>query len=483
MGDLAVVPNRRQVIDALLRSNLSMFIQASYAATVPGAALVWHPYLDLIASRLQDVVEGRTRHFILTLPPRHLKSFCASVAMPAFYLGHHPTAEIMVVSYGQTLADRLGEQTRAVMSSAIYERIFANRLVSKRQPANLLRTVMGGLRRATSIDGVATGVGADLLIFDDPQKPGETLSDAVRRSTNAAFETTFLSRLNNPATARIVIVMQRLHEDDFVGHVSSLGGEWEILNLPAIAEADEVYAFKTCFGTHRFVRQEGEALHPVRIPLDELTRTREQVGEAAWATQFMQRPAPADGGIINVGEFVPYGPDERPLAFERVVQSWDTANKVEEWNDFSVCLTFGIKDGHAFLLDIYRQRVQYPDLKAAVVDLARRYQATTIVIEDKASGTQLIQELQRAGLTGIVPVMPVGDKKMRMSQSTSPIRSGLVHVPVESSFMAEFRHECVVFPNGRYRDQVDALSQALDHMFAVRTLGQGFLDYYESELR
>jgi hypothetical protein len=260
--------------DIILRNNLAAFIQASFAEVVPGVKLIWHPYLDLIAGRLNDVVQGNTRNLIITMPPRHLKSMCVSVAMPAFFLGHNPSADVMVVSYGQDLAKKFAEDTRTVMASAFYRRIFAVRLASPRQSVHVLKTNKGGVRRATSIDGAATGVGADLLIFDDPQKPNEALSDAVRRSTNEAFENTFLSRRNDPATCRIVIVMQRLHEDDFVGHVRSLGGAWDILNLPAIAEEDETYFFDTFLGRHRFQRKEGEALHPGRVPLSELALKR-----------------------------------------------------------------------------------------------------------------------------------------------------------------------------------------------------------------
>ena len=462
--------------DALLRNSLSTFIQATFQATVPGAGLLWHPYLDLIASRLQDVVEGRTRHLIITLPPRHLKSFCASVAMPAFYLGHHPTAEIMVVSYGQSLAERLGEQTRAVMSSAIYERTFSNRLLTKRQPPHLLRTTMGGIRRATSIDGVATGVGADLLIFDDPQKPGETLSDAVRRSTNEQYENTFLSRRNNPATARIVVVMQRLHEEDFVGHVRSLGGDWEILNLPAIAEAAESYGYRTCFGPARYTRREGEVLHPARISLEQLMKDREIAGEAAWATQYQQRPAPSGGGIVKTEWFKSYADQDLPAKFDRVVQSWDTANKASEFNDYSVCTTWGAKDGRFYLLNVLRERMLYPFLKRAVVDQARIHKATVVLIEDRASGTQLIQDLKHENFSKVKAVSPSKDKVMRMSDQTAPIENGFVYLPVQAHWLSEYLHELLVFPKGKYDDQIDSTSQALAYLNGDHE--PGIIGYY-----
>lgn len=447
--------------DTVLRNNLAAFIQASFAEVVPGVKLVWHPYLDLIASRLNDVVHGRIKNLIVTMPPRHLKSMCVSVAMPAYFLGHNPSADVMVVSYGQDLAKKFAEDTRTVMASDFYRRIFATRLASLRQSVHVLKTTRGGVRRATSIDGAATGVGADLLIFDDPQKPNEALSDAVRRSTNEAYENTFLSRRNDPATCRIVIVMQRLHEDDFVGHVKSLGGEWELLNLPAIAEEDETYYFETFLGRHKYQRKEGEALHPMRVPVPELELIRAQIGEASWATQYMQRPAPAGGGIVKLGWFKRYAPHEQPASFDRIVQSWDTANKINEWNDYSVCTTWGAKDGRFYLLHVLRKRFLYPDLKPAVIQQAQMHNATIVLIEDHASGTQLIQDLTRDNFSKFQACQPAKDKRMRMSDQTAPIENGFVYLPHEAYWLPEYEHELMVFPNGKFDDQVDSTSQAL----------------------
>lgn len=472
-----------EAYDAVLRNDMASFVRLVFRILHGGQAPEWAPYLDLVAAVLERVVWGEERRLIITMPPRALKSLCVSVALSAFYLGHFPRGEILNISYGNALSSELGEFVRKVMLSPEYKRIFSTRLASDRQPPVLLRTTEGGSRRGTSIDGAATGFGCDLMVFDDPQKALETLSDAIRKSTNVAFENTFLSRANDPKSCRIVVVQQRMHEDDFVGHVQSLGDQWTVINLPAIAEDEEEIPYQTFLGEHVYRRAAGESLHPKRFPTQVYEAIRRASGEAIWSTQYQQRPAPAGGGLIDIGEFKLYGPEEKPLSFERIVQSWDTANKVEEWNDFSVCLTFGLKDGHAFLLDILRKRLTYPDLRAAVVEQAILHKATTILIEDKASGTQLIQELQRAGKSGIVACTPVGDKKMRMSQNTNPIRNGNVHVPVAAAFMSEFNHECVVFPNGRHRDQIDALSQALDHIFAVRVVAQGFLDFYAWELK
>ena len=464
-----------ELVDAILRNDLASFTRLVFAEVTPGVELVWGGYLDLICATMAKVVSGETRNLIITIAPRHLKSICVSVALTAFFLGHNPTAEVLAVSYGQELAKTFAEYTRMVMVSAFYERIFATRL-APRQPVHALRTVQGGIRRATSIDGAATGIGADLMVFDDPQKPNEALSDAIRRSTNQAYENTFLSRRNDPATCRTVIVMQRLHEDDFVGHVLGLGGDWELLNLPAIAEEDEAYPYDTLLGPQVFRRAAGCALHPKRVPLAELDRIRARMGEARWAAQYMQRPAPAGGGLVKADWFKRYAAVDLPTAFSRVVQSWDTASTIAQWSDFSVCTTWGIKDGRIYLLNVFRERLLYPGLKRAVIEQMAIHGATEVLIEDHASGTALIQELRAAGHGKVRGRKPSGDKQMRMANQTAQIENGNVYIPAEAHWLAEYLHELTVFPNGKYDDQVDSTSQALDAIGNPQIKGGAYLE-------
>lgn len=466
--------------DSLLRSDFGLFVRSTFELVNQETVLSWSPYLDLICARLHAVAHGGVRQLIITLPPRHLKSFCVSVALPAYVLGHYPDQDIMCVSYGQELSTKFGEDTQKVMESPIYVRLFGKVLARARQPARLLRTAGGGVRRATSLEGSATGVGADLLIFDDPQKPGETLSEAMRRASNQAFENTFLSRRNNPATCRMIIVMQRLHEDDFVSHVLGLGGQWEVLNLPAIAEEDETFGYEDYGGPAEFRRAVGEALQPDRMPLETLLEIREQIGESAFATQYMQRPAPAGGGLVKAHWFRRYLPADKPAEFDRVVQSWDTANKVEEWNAYSVCTTWGQKGADIWLLDVFRQKLEYPDLKRAVVAQAFRFKPQVIYVEDRASGTQILQELRKEGIGSLREVKPSKDKLIRMTNQTAIIESGRVHIPEEAPWLADYLYELAVFPNGKFSDQVDSTSQALDAMHEIRP-GDNLIEYYRRE--
>jgi predicted phage terminase large subunit-like protein len=464
------------VIDVILRNDMACFLRATFPQASPGVTLIWAEYLDLICAKLARVVRGDCTKLIITMPPRHLKSICVSVILPAFYLGHNPSAEILCVSYGMELAKKFGQDTRAVMMSEVYRRIFDTRLKSARQPPHLLETTAGGSRRATSIDGAATGHGCELMIFDDPQKPHETMSEAMRRSTNQHYEDTFLSRRNHPGVCRTVIVMQRLHEDDFVGHVLGLGDDWEVLNLPAIADEDEAFPYRTFMGDFLYRRPQGTPLHPERIPIAELDRIRAASGEAVWASQYMQRPAPAGGGLINTAWFKRYNEADLPTQFDRIIQSWDTANTIGELSNYSVCTTWGIKDKRIYLLHVFRKKLTFPELKRAVRDQEILFKPNQIFIEDHASGTPLIQDLHNDGLFRVEGYKPKENKEMRMARQATQIENGFVYIPHEAHWLPEYLHELSVFPNGKYNDQVDSTSQALDVIGNPQNGSAGFFE-------
>lgn len=467
------------ILQILIRNDFATFVRQTFATLNPGAQLHWSPYLDYLCAKLQDLAEGRIKRLIVMVPPRHLKSCCANVALTAFFLGHNPAKEIMSVSYSGELAKGFGEDVRKVMLSEWYQAAFATRLASDRAPANALKTTEGGIRRATSIDGTATGVGADLLIFDDPQKPGEIMSDVVRRATNRAYENTFLSRRNDPNTCGVLAIMQRLHEDDFIGHLLALENNWEVVRLPAVAEEDEAVSYQTPLGPQTYRRAAGEPLNPGRIDLEELDAIRATLGEAVWAAQYMQRPTPAGGGLIKSAWFRRY--TERPVRFDRVYQSWDTASSAEDYSNFSVCTTWGVIGDSVYLLDVYRERLLYPQLRGHVLRLASYWNADDVIIEDKASGIQLVQDLQHQGFNKVRGVKPTGDKQMRMSVQTALIETGRVLIPEHAEWLEEFLHELVMFPNGRYDDQVDSVSQALAEINYKPMAGRGVYEYYREE--
>jgi len=193
-----------------------------------------------------------------------------------------------------------------------------------------------------------------------------------------------------------------------------------------------------------------------------LAQIREIQGEYHFAGQYQQAPSPLGGGMIKTDWFKTYSPEELPKEFDLVFQSWDTANKSSELNDYSVCTTWGVRKDHLYLLHVFRKRLDYPDLRRAVKQQASLFRAKKILIEDKASGTQLLQDLQNDGVHGATAYGNPMNKVMRMHSVSSTIENGFVHIPAQADWIAEYLHEMAAFPRGKYDDQVDATSQALD---------------------
>jgi predicted phage terminase large subunit-like protein len=446
---------------AMLRSDFNAFIERSFYELNPTTPFLPNWHIEKIAAELEACRRGETKRLIINVPPRSLKSLCASVAFPAWLLGHDPSAQIIAVSYGQQLSDKLSSDCRNLFASPFYQDLFSTRLSTQRQALQEFTTTKNGFRMATSVGGVLTGRGAQFLIIDDPLKPDDALSDTQRKACNEWFDHTLYSRLNNKKDGCIIVIMQRLHEDDLVGHV--LGVEpWKVIRFPAIAEEDESHDIETPYGLHRFQRRAGEALHAEREPLEILNHLREALGEYNFAAQYLQAPAPLGGGMVRAEWFKTYTADDVPEKFEMVFQSWDTANKPTELSDYSVCTTWGVKEKHLYLLQVIRKRLGYPELKRAVREQAELFDPQTILIEDRASGTQLIQELAAEGMYAINRYEPAMDKIMRMHSVTSTIENGFVHVPDKAFWLAEYLHELVTFPKGKNDDQVDSTSQALD---------------------
>jgi predicted phage terminase large subunit-like protein len=394
------------------------------------------------------------------VPPRYLKSLVASVAFPAWCLGRQPSAQILCVSYAQDLADKLARDCRRIIASGWYQRTFPTRLSAQRQAVPEFETTQHGCRLATSVGGVLTGRGADIIIIDDPLKPEEALSEAQRRAANEWYDHTLYSRLNDRQKGAIVLIMHRLHEDDLVGHVLAQE-DWEVVRFPAIAEEDETWAVETMWGPRRFTRRPGEALHPAREPPPMLEQIRRTIGEYNFAGQYQQMPAPLGGGLVKASWFRHYTADELP-EFEQIVQSWDTASKASELSDFSVCTSWGIKGKDLYLIDVLRRRMEYPELKRAVREQYERFRPSVVLIEDKASGTQLIQELIADGVHAVTRYQPQSDKIMRMHAQTAMIENGFVHLPDTAPWLAAYLHELTNFPKGKHDDQVDSTAQMLD---------------------
>jgi predicted phage terminase large subunit-like protein len=447
--------------DALTHLDFWVFVQRVFAE-LTGEPFQDNFHIQKLCAEVDRIRTETNVRLAIALPPRSLKSIIVSVALPAWLLGHDPGREIVCVSYGQELSDKLSADCRRIMLTPWYRRLFpATKL--DRQAIHHLVTTCGGKRYATSVGGTLTGMGADVIIVDDPMKPDEALSDAERGRANDWARHTLFTRTNDKKDDRIIIVMQRLHEDDMIGHVLELAN-FELLAFPAIAQEDEVHQIRTPFGFLRQLRKIGEALHPLREPLAILEKQRQLLGTAFFAAQYLQSPTPPGGGLVKLAWFQRFDLTHKP-PFYQIIQSWDCASKASQLSDYSVCTTWGVtwaKD--IFLLHVYRERLEYPQLKRALRQFADQFRAGTVVIEDTAAGIQLIQEFRTEGFARIVEVKPHYDKAMRMAMQTPVIEAGRVYLPREAPWLNDYLHELAMFPKGKFDDQVDSTAQALAHI-------------------
>jgi len=445
------------VVAALLRQDFGFFLRFAYREVAGDGDYAHNWHIDAIIHQLERVRTGQNLRLIVTMPPRHLKSLTISAAWTAWLLGHNPALRLITVSYSYDLAEKLARDCLHIIDSAWFKLAFPNFRLSKRSVLDF-ETTDGGGRLSTSLGGVLTGRGADYVIIDDPMKADDALSEAARATATTWLFNTLMSRLNDQRVGAIIMVMQRLHEADMAGEALVRGG-WHELRLPAIAEIDERVPVG---GNRSYQRRRGCALHPARQPLDVLQRIRAE-DSRVFAAQYQQTPVPMEGNYVQPSWFTYY--DEPPEG-GIILQSWDTASKDGVTHDFSVGITACLYQGRFHILDVFRERLNFHALRMRVIASCRRFNVQRLLIEDAASGTQLIDMLRTMPANGVVrpiPCTPNADKRTRFAAQASRIEAGDVLLPRNAPWLAEFVTEIAGFPNARYDDQADALAQLLRH--------------------
>jgi predicted phage terminase large subunit-like protein len=447
----------QDLVYRILRNDFESFLHRCFLMLNPGAQYLPNWHVKAISHQLQHIRDGEINRLIINMPPRYLKSLTVSVILPAFLLGHNPRMKIFGVSYSNDLSAKHAADFRAIVQSDWYQKTFPSMRVARIADSDIF-TTKRGFRRSTSVSATLTGLGGDMIILDDPQKPVDAQSDTLRNSLNQWFTNTLLSRLDNKATGVIILVMQRVHLHDLTGFLVDNSKDWTVLSLPAIAEVDE----KVAIGEGEYhTRRAGEALHPTYETLSTLEKLRNEMGSAIFSAQYQQSPVP-DGGAMIKRAWLHYY-DQLPERSYRtkVIQSWDTAAKVGAQNDWSVCTTWLLVDNRFYLMDLVRGRYEYPQLRAMAIAQAQRYDPLKILIEDTSTGIALAQELRQSNIYAVKPVPVERDKLGRLFVHQAKFEAGLVLFPRKAPFLAQLETELLNFPQGKHDDQVDSLSQAL----------------------
>jgi predicted phage terminase large subunit-like protein len=449
-------PAKAEVLNSILRTRLAAFTRKTFTTVDPGAAYQHNWHIDLIAEYLEACTRGEIKRLIINMPPRYMKSISVSVAWPAWLLGRNPSEQIMVASFADNLAIKLSTDCRLVLQSPWYRDIFPGTIITGDQnEKRKFVTTQRGYRIATTVGSSVIGEGGNILIVDDPVNAMQALSETEREHANTWFDQAYTSRLNDKKNGVMVLVMQRLHQNDLTGHLLEKGG-WEHLVIPKVAEKRTIIDF----GRVKRVIEPGDVLHPARQSADDIEREKQAMGSYAFAAQCQQRPTPAEGGIFKREWFLERY-DTRREVYRSITQSWDTAHKASEINDPSVCTTWGETESGYHLLHVLVQRMEYPELKRVAINHAEAWAVDALLIEDKASGQSLIQDLRRESKLPVIAIQPQGDKVTRASVVSPTVEAGKVILPKQAQWLSDFEDEIFSFPNAAHDDQVDSVSQFL----------------------
>lgn len=403
------------------------------------------PHIKLIINELEHLVSAKNQRLIITLPPRHGKSELISKYFPAWHMIKFPHKRILLTSYESDFAS-----SWSYKALQIYKE-FRNDLVIEKQ--DHWENKEGGFVNAIGVGGAMTGKGADLIIIDDPVKNSEQANSITYR--NKAwdwFNSTAYTRLE--PDANIILLQTRWHEDDLAGRLikemENNGEIWKIINIPAIALPDDILD-----------REEGEALWKERFPIERLEAIKQQLGSYWFNSLYQQKPINNENEIIKrkYWEFYEAKPN-----FDFVIQSWDTAFKDKQFNDYSVGTTWGMSNNAFYLIGSIIAKLEYPDLKNQILLASNEHKPNAILIEDKASGQSLIQDLKRTSRLPIVAITPQGDKTTRVHLITPLFEAKKVYIGLNDKNTARIINECAEFPFSAHDDIVYSISQALNYL-------------------
>ncbi len=444
------------------RADLLTFTQTMFSAR-KGADMKpsWHQ--GAICDALERVVIGECKRLIINIPPRSGKTELAVINFIAWCMGNFPESEFIHASYSKRLATANAYAVRAIMQHETYAEIFNHTaLAGDSKAKDEFRTEHGGIVYATGAEGTITGYGAGgmgdsfkgAIVIDDPHKAGEANSATMRQNVLDWFSTTMESRKNSPDTP-IIIIMQRLHENDLSGWL--LGGgngeHWDHLCIPA-------------------VNDQGESFWPEQFPLDMLERLKAS-NSYVYAGQYLQRPSPLGGGIFK-DEWIKHWSVLPELEYRMIYA--DTAMKTGEENDYSVFQHWGKgKDGRIYLIDMIRGKWESPQLLSqarAFWDKCRHSHSGTLrkmKVEDKASGTGLIQQLKQGGVP-VVGIQRSKDKITRGYDAAPQVEAGNVVLPSRHNCLSDLLHELSLFPAASHDDTVDPLMDAINDMLTANKL-------------
>lgn len=446
--------------------------------------------LELVDTLSKVATEGEILRLLINIAPRLGKTQFAVIFFIAWCIARNPAARFIHLSFSDELALDNSSKIKELILSDEFQELWPIKCKDDAKSKRKWYTEEGGGVYATSTGGAVTGFGAgsatdgfeeDLsqdhwlelkekykaqaidisdflveppdqkglfwgaIIIDDPLKPKDADSPVRRKAVNEMLLSTVQSRVNSTRTP-IILIMQRIHEEDPCGFLldpkKGTGDKWVHLCLKSLLVDKDGNEYSIC---------------EERLPLTRLIKLR-TFAPSTFNGQYQQSPTPEEGDTIQLGWFNRYA--QEPADFDQIVMSLDTAYSAKDTNDPSVCMVFGKYNKRWYLLQIWKKHVGYPELRRVVSAMADKWNPHAVLIENKASGQSLVQDMLEDGYPAI-PIQPEADKVTRMKTQSPFLQAGLVYIPEQSAWLADFLDECVHFPLGKHDDQVDALSQFL----------------------
>jgi predicted phage terminase large subunit-like protein len=451
------LPSLEQIDAELARRSLREFVKQAWHVLEPNTDYVTNWHIDAVASHLEACSRGEITKLIINVPPGHMKSLLTCVFWCAWEWITKPHLKWLYASYAAHLSIRDSIKTRVLIGSDWYQRNYGNKYQLVKTNEQYITNNKTGFRIATSIAGLGTGERVHRVINDDLVNATDAQSEAMRQQAINHMQA--MATRGVPSEPFIqVLIMQRLHEADPAGWAMEQGG-WEQLILPAEFEPNR--RAKTCIGFEDPRTEEGELLWPELFDHKKLAEIKSALGPYGTAAQLQQRPAPLDGGIIKLEKLQFY--TEISEKVDYYIQSWDTAFKTGKENDYSVCTTWAVCKTGYYLVDRYKAKIEFPELKKMLIMLANQWRPASILIEDKASGQSLIQELKRDTRLPVKPIKIDTDKIARVNAVTTTLEAN-TYLPQQAPWMRDYLDNLLVFPNGAHDDDVDSTSQALGFM-------------------
>lgn len=466
-------------------ASLYEFVKQAWSTVEPGVPFIpsWH--IEEICEHLEAVTAGEIRKLLVNIPPRHSKSTIVSVMWPMWEWLTEPNHKFLCASYSGTLSIRDNLKARRLVQSPWYQERWGHmfKLAGDQNAKQRFENDKTGYRLATSVGGTATGEGGSRLILDDPHSAQEAQSDVMRESALEWFDVVWSTRLNDPKKDAMVTIMQRLHEKDISGHILEDIGGWEHLMIPA--EWDGVRR-KTSLGPYDPRQKIGELICPERFGEKEITELKQLLGTYGTAGQLQQDPQPSEGGILKVKHFQLWPSKDALPQFEYILQSYDCAFTEKTSGDPTACTVWAIftyqNQRQAMLIDAWDEHLSYPDLRArAIRDWGTEYGGTSvkdglrkarrpdrILVEAKASGQSLLQDLRLAKVPAVGYNPGMADKVSRAHQASPILELGLLWVPESAknpgqpvSWAQPFIKQVGKFPVAEHDDYVDTFTQAV----------------------